>query len=244
VPIGIGADRAEAGAQLLREADVGVMILDDGFQHLQLYRDFDLVLLDALMPFGGGNLLPLGRLREPPEGLARADAFLITRSQAAANLKAIVATLRRYNPDAPVYFAWLENRRWTNLKGETLDVREFSGMKSVAFCGLGNPESFWRSLADLGVKPMEQHCYGDHHRYTPNEFRRLARYSRELGAEVLLTTAKDAVNLCPEFEEVAEPLKVYWLEIGIGIDRRDDLLAQIERKIMPKPGTRGADPES
>ncbi len=116
VPIGIGGDRAEVGARLLREADVGVLFLDDGFQHLQLARDFDLVLIDALMPFGGGHLLPLGRLREPLEGLSRADAFLITRSQAAANLNAIVSVLHRYNPDAPIYYAWLENRRWTNLQ--------------------------------------------------------------------------------------------------------------------------------
>jgi tetraacyldisaccharide 4'-kinase len=107
----------------------------------------------------------------------------------------------------------------------------------VAFCGLGNPDSFWRSLADVGVKPIEQHCYGDHHRYTPNELRRLAKYSREAGAEVLLTTAKDSVNLCREFEAVAVPLQVYWLEIGIGIDRRDDLLAQMERKIAARTRT-------
>jgi tetraacyldisaccharide 4'-kinase len=232
VPIGIGADRAETGARLLREADVGVLFLDDGFQHLQLARDFDLVLIDALMPFGGGHLLPLGRLREPLEGLSRADAFLITRSRAVANLQAIVAILRRYNPDAPIYFAWLENRRWTNLKGEWLDARAFSGAKAVAFCGLGNPESFWRSLVDLGVSPLERHSYGDHHRYTPNELRRLAQHSRESGAEVLLTTAKDAVNLCAEFEAVAAPMKVYWLEIGVGIDRLDDLLERIERKIQ------------
>jgi len=237
VPIGIGADRAETGERLLREASVGVMILDDGFQHLQLHRDFDLVLIDAMKPFGGGHLLPLGRLREPLEGLARADAFLITRSRAAANLTAIVSALRRYNRDAPVYFAWLENRAWTNLRGETLDVRAMAGKKSVAFCGLGNPDSFWRSLADVGVKPIEQHCYGDHHRYTPNELRRLAKYSREAGAEVLLTTAKDSVNLCREFEAVAVPLQVYWLEIGIGIDRRDDLLAQMERKIAARTRT-------
>jgi len=237
VPIGIGADRAETGGRLLLEADVRVLFLDDGFQHLQLARDFDLVLIDALMPFGGGHLLPLGRLREPLEGLGRADAFLITRSQAVANLKAIVAVLRRYNPDAPIYFAWLENRRWTNLKGETLDVRAFNGAKAVAFCGLGNPESFWRSLADVGVSPMARHFYGDHHRYTPNELRRLAQHSRESGAEVLLTTAKDAVNLCAEFEAVAEPMEVYWLEIGVGIDRRDDLLERIERKIGGGTGT-------
>lgn len=231
VPIGIGADRAETGTRLLQASNAGVLLLDDGFQHLQLHRDFDLVLIDALRPFGGGHLLPLGWLREPLEGLARADAFLITRSQAAANLKAIVATLSRYNPAAPVYVAWLENRRWTNLKGETLDVRALTGVKSLAFCGLGNPESFWRSLADLDICPMERHVYGDHHRYRPSELRSLARHARESGAEALLTTAKDAVNLCAEFEAVAAPLKIYWLEIGVGIDRREDLLTLIKNKI-------------
>ncbi len=145
-PIGIGPDRAAAGEQLIARADVNLLILDDGFQHLQLFRDFDLVLIDALRPFGDGNLLPLGRLREPLEGLARADAFLITRSAAVANLKAIAAWLRHYNSEAPVYLARLENRRWTNLKGDTLEPNALRGTKSVAFCGLGNPESFWRSL--------------------------------------------------------------------------------------------------
>ncbi len=243
-PIGIGADRFETGSRLLKSADIGVILLDDGFQHLQLHRDFDLVLIDALLPFGGGHLLPLGRLREPLEGLARADAFLITRSRAVANLPAIVSTLRQYNPEAPVYYAWLENRVWTNLKGETIGLGAFSGLKSIAFCGLGNPESFWRSLANVGVHPMERHGYGDHHRYTPAELRRLARHAREVGAEVLLTTAKDAVNLCPEFEAVASPLKVYWLEIGFGIDGREDLLARIERKIPARAGTRGSVPVS
>ncbi len=231
VPIGIGPERAESGARLLREADVGVFLLDDGLQHVQLHRDFDLVLIDALRPFGGGNLLPLGRLREPLEGLARADAFLITRSRAVSNLPAIISTLKLYNPEAPVYFAWLENRRWTDLKGETADAGQLSSLRSVAFCGLGNPESFWRSLTNVGIHPLAKHSYGDHHRYTPTELRRLAQHSRESGAQILLTTAKDAMNLCPEFEAVTDPLKVYWLEIGIGIDRREDLLARIERKI-------------
>ena len=122
-----------------------------------------------------------------------------------------------------------------------MDSQAMSGVKSVAFCGLGNPESFWRSLAGLGVNPLERYCYDDHHRYTPSELRSLARHSRESGAEVLLTTAKDAVNLCAEFEAVAEPLRVYWLEIGIWIDRREDLLRQIGekigRKVAGRPGS-------
>ncbi len=235
VPIGIGSDRFKAGERLLRESQTNVVLLDDGFQHLQLYRDFDLVLIDALAPFGAGGLLPLGRLREPLEGLARADAFVITRSRAAANLKAIEAVLHRYNPQAPVYHAWLENRRWTNRAGEVFDVSAFEASKAVAFCGLGNPESFWRSLADCGVAPMERHSFGDHHRYSPNEFRRMARHARESAAEVLLTTAKDAVNLCAEFEAIAAPMKLYWLEIGIGIENRADLIRRIREKIALKP---------
>src|SRR5262249_52968061 len=102
-----------------------------------------------------------------------------------------------------------------------------SGAKAVAFCGLGNPESFWRSLQNVGIVPIERHSFGDHHRYTPNEVRRLTRHSIGIGAQILLTTAKDAVNLCPEFEGITNPLKVWWLEIGIEIDGREELLSQI-----------------
>lgn len=227
VPLGIGTERAEAGTRLLDQSGARVFLLDDGLQHVQLHRDFDLVVIDALRPFGGGYPLPLGRLREPLSGLARANAFVITRSPAVANLPAIIATLRTWNQDAPVYLAWLENRQWRNAAGETLDANAMGGSKAIAFCGLGNPESFWHSLADVGVTPMEKHSYGDHHRYSPNELRRLARHADETGAEYLLTTAKDSVNLPRDFETVTAPLKVWWLEIGVGIDRRDDLVERI-----------------
>ncbi|HVW10314.1 MAG TPA: tetraacyldisaccharide 4'-kinase, partial [Bryobacteraceae bacterium] len=226
VPIGIGTERALAGARLLEHSDARVFLLDDGLQHVQLHRDFDLVVIDALRPFGGGHLLPLGRLREPLSSLARANAFVITRSRAVANLPAIIHTLRIWNPNAPVYLAWLENRQWRNARGETLEAGGMAGAKAIAFCGLGNPESFWRSLADVGVTPIEKHSYGDHHRYAPNELRRLARHAHEIGARYLLTTAKDSVNL-GDFEHVTSPLEVWWLEIGVGIDRRDDLVARI-----------------
>ncbi|HEY4088279.1 MAG TPA: tetraacyldisaccharide 4'-kinase [Bryobacteraceae bacterium] len=226
VPIGIGAERAEAGARLLENAEASVFLLDDGLQHVQLHRDFDLVVVDALRPFGGGHPLPLGRLREPPSALARAHAFVITRSRAVANLPAILSTLRTWNVSAPVYLAWLENRQWCNGHGETRDVRAMAASKCIAFCGLGNPESFWRSLEDVGVTPIEKHSFGDHHRYSPNELRRLARHAHEIGVEYLLTTAKDSVNL-GDYEIATSPVQVWWLEIGVGIDRRDDLVARI-----------------
>jgi 3-deoxy-D-manno-octulosonic-acid transferase len=231
VPLGIGADRYQAGIQLLAAGRVGMFILDDGFQHIQLKRDFDLVLIDSLHPFGGGHLLPLGRLREPLEGLERADAFLITRANEASNTNAIEAVLRRHNPTAPVFRSFVIPRRWTNEKGDDMDILAMTHVKCVAFCGLGNPHSFWLSLAQIGLTPLQRFEYGDHHRYAPAEMRRLARYAIDLGAEALITTAKDAVNLPPEFVEIVHPLRVCWLEIGIEIRGRARLMQLIVDKI-------------
>jgi 3-deoxy-D-manno-octulosonic-acid transferase len=231
VPIGIGGERYEAGLQLLDAARVGTFILDDGFQHLQLKRDFDLVLIDSLHPFGGGELIPLGRLREPLDGLARADAFIITRANEASNTNAIESVLRRHNRSAPIFRSYVAPRRWTNDQGEAIDILGMTHVRSVAFCGLGNPQSFWRSLDQLGVTPVETFDYGDHHRYTPVEIRRLARYAIGLGVEALITTAKDAVNLPPEFVEIVQPLRVYWLEIGVEIRGRAELMEMIAKKI-------------
>jgi tetraacyldisaccharide 4'-kinase len=231
VPVGIGGERYEVGLQLLAAARVGMFILDDGFQHLQLRRDFDLVLIDSLHPFGGGHLLPLGRLREPLEGLARADAFIVTRANEAPNTNAIESVLRLHNRSAPIFRSYVVPRRWTNDKGEALDILGMTHVRSVAFCGLGNPQSFWRSLDQLGITPLQTFDYGDHHRYTPVEIRRLARYAIDLGVEALITTAKDAVNLPPEFPEIVRPLRVYWLEIGVEIKGHAELMEMISKKI-------------
>jgi tetraacyldisaccharide 4'-kinase len=122
-------------------------------------------------------------------------------------------------------------RRWTDLAGDTVGLLDMSQVRCVAFCGLGNPQSFWRSLDQLGVAPVEKFEYGDHHRYSPAEVRRLARYARDLGVEALVTTAKDAVNLCPEFVEIVQPLCVYWLEIGVEIERRAELVELISERV-------------
>ncbi len=226
--VGIASERYEAGEAVLAEFGPGIFILDDGFQHLQLARNFDLVLIDALDPFGRGYLLPLGRLREPLEGLKRANAFVITHSFQAPSTRGIESALRRYNPEAPIFKARTRPERWADAGGNSYDLKHFAHAPAVAFCGLGNPESFWRSLASLGIDPLDCHNYGDHHRYPPAEVRRLARHAIETGADVLLTTAKDSVNLPPGFEALIAPLKLYWLEIRIEIERGEELIRRIE----------------
>jgi tetraacyldisaccharide 4'-kinase len=230
VPIGVGADRYVVGQELIREADVGVLFLDDGFQHLQLHRDFDLVLIDALRPFGGGHMVPLGSLREPLEGLRRAHAFLITRADEVPNTRAIESVLRRYNPDAPVFRARTVPAGWRDIEGE-VDADLIRSRHAVAFCGLGNPRAFWTTLRRMGIEPVELYDFDDHHQYRPAEIRRIVQHARDIGVEMLLTTAKDQVNLDPGYSAILHGVRLCWLEIRTKIDGREELLRMIRKVI-------------
>jgi 3-deoxy-D-manno-octulosonic-acid transferase len=235
VPIGIGPDRYAVGEELLLSADLDLLFLDDGFQHLQLRRDFDLVLIDALRPFGGGELVPLGRLREPLSGLSRASAFVITRSNEAPNTKAIESVVRRYNSAAPVFRARTVPAQWRDAAGGRFEPGQFQNLfkdtRAVAFCGLGNPQAFWKTLRRLGIEPVACYEYDDHHQYTPAEIRRLAQHARDVGAKALLTTAKDAVNLDANYPAIIGGIKLYWLEIRTEIDSHEELLSLIRIKV-------------
>ena len=230
IPIGIGPDRHAMGMQLLREVHLRVLFLDDGFQHLQLHRDFDLVLIDSLRPFGGGHLVPLGRLREPLDGLARASAFLITRADEVPTGRAIESVLRRYNAPAPIFHARTVPANWRDAAGVEFELDLFKNSRAVAFCGLGNPQAFWKTLRRLNIEPLACYEYEDHHQYTPSEIRRLAQHARDLGADMLLTTAKDAVNLAADYAAIMGKVKLYWLEIRTEIDRREELFGLIRQK--------------
>jgi 3-deoxy-D-manno-octulosonic-acid transferase len=230
VPIGIGSDRYSVGTQLLQAVDLGLLFLDDGFQHLQLHRDFDLVLIDTLRPFGGGHLVPLGGLREPLGGLARATAFLMTRADEAPNTKAIESVLRRYNSAAPIFHARTVPLRWRDSVGTEFKLDLFKDKHVVAFCGLGNPQAFWTTLRRLKIEPVARYEYEDHHQYTPAEIRLLAQHARDMRADIVLTTEKDEINLDLHYPAIMGEIRLYRLEIGTEMDRREELFDLINRR--------------
>ncbi len=217
-PVGIGADRYAAGAALLRTFDCDTLILDDGFQQTRLARDLDIVLIDALDPLSGGGVFPLGRLREPFASIARADIVLITRSEFSDLTPAIEREVRRWNARAPILRARLQPCAWVNaLTGESFPPGEPPFRRAGAFCGLGNPQSFRRTLAQLGIDPAGWEEFEDHHRYRPTELRRMTHHFEQLGADAMETTQKDAVNL----PEMTETLPIYYLRISMEIDREE-----------------------
>ncbi|HEX4274432.1 MAG TPA: tetraacyldisaccharide 4'-kinase, partial [Bryobacteraceae bacterium] len=160
----------------------------------------------------------------PMSGLARASAFLITRSDEAPNTYAIEFALRRLNPKARVFRARTVPDKWIDAAGGEHEPSHVSEQAALAFCGLGNPNAFWRTLARIGIKPLACIAYDDHHQYSPSEVRRLAQHARDLGSRMLLTTAKDAVNLPPDYAAILGDLQLYRLEIRTEIEEEAELV--------------------
>jgi len=235
--LGIGVDRFAAGRLMETKIHPDVFLLDDGFQHVQLGRDLDIVVIDALNPFAGGAAFPLGALREPISALGRAGAFIIMRAAPEREYEGIQRKLRRWNARAPIFRARVQPRGWMNFGTHTPEEPPQGPV--AAFCGLANPNSFWATLRALHLPPVFHWAFRDHHPYHCVEIERLAAQAVMHGSTILLTTEKDAMNLP---ESAAAALKragvtLYWLKIGVQIDREQDLLALIESKFPRAPRT-------
>jgi tetraacyldisaccharide 4'-kinase len=231
-PVGIGADRFHTGTLLLRDFGADVLLLDDGFQHQRLARNVDVVLIDALDPFGGGQVFPLGRLREAPTGLARAHLILITRTDLSDLTAAIERQVRRWNGRAPIFRAGVEPQAWVEHRTDRRHhpaERPFE--RAGVFCGLGNPEGFRRTLQRMGVEPVHWVDFEDHHRYRPRELRHISQEMRARGATALVTTEKDVMNLCESCDDLLAPLPLYWLKVGMTIERQSEFVSEIERRL-------------
>jgi tetraacyldisaccharide 4'-kinase len=209
--VGIGGDRYQVGSKMQRELKPGVFLLDDGFQHFRLARDRNIVLIDALDPLGGG-VFPLGRLREPISALARATAVVITRAE--NRHTGIERLIRQYNAHAPIFRARV-----------VAQVQESQLASPVgAFCGLGQPRTFWRTLAIMGIKAAPRLVFPDHHCYSAGDLEEIARQAAAAGAQALVTTEKDFANLPAG---VPLPLTIHCLPIGIELDDEPGLLKHI-----------------
>ncbi len=225
-PVGIGADRYSTAEELLRLFHPGVLLLDDGFQHVKLARDLDIVLIDALNPFGGRALFPLGRLREPESAIARAGVVVLTRVEFSDLGPAIENCVREWNPKARIFRAFVTPVSWVESRtGQEYPAAEPPFEAAGGFCGIGNPQSFRRTLGDVGVHPVDWIEFEDHHRYRPYELKRISRAALSRGATALVTTEKDSVNLCDQCDDLVAPLSLYSLRIGIRLDREDEFLS-------------------
>jgi 3-deoxy-D-manno-octulosonic-acid transferase len=235
-PVGIGGNRYRIGMELRHDFGVDVLVLDDGFQHVRLARTVDILLIDALDPFGGGDVFPLGRLREPAMGLGRADIILITRSGFSDLPLAIERAVRRWNPYAPIFRAHSRPHVWVEHRtGRQFPATERPFERAGMFCGLGNPHSFQRTLEGMGIQPADCVFFSDHHRYRPQELLRIAEQLSAKGAAALVTTEKDMVNLPETADDLLKPLPLYWLKIRMEIEGEAEFRKVLAQALVPAP---------
>ena len=209
VPVIVGKDRFKAGMLAVKEFNPDVVLLDDGFQHLRLYRDIDLVLLDFSSPFGNGNLLPRGILREPASSLSRADALILTRSDSApGSIKAnLVDRLMYLSQKRSVYITFHAPYIFKVVKAagdiEHIDLSKsrdwnseiIKGRNVFAFSGIARNEDFIHTVESFGCNVSGFAGFSDHHKYSDEDINKILRSAKNAGAEIVCTTEKDYARM-------------------------------------------------
>ena len=232
----VNPDRVSGAEEAAIKFGSKVLIMDDGFQHRRLARDLDVVTIDALLPFGYDKILPAGLLREPVSSLSRADAVVITRcDQVAENeLSKIEEKLRQINPDiviaksvhTPAYVKSIDNRE--------ISLEELKGRKVYAFCGIGNPDSFLRTVKTTDAEVVGSKIFNDHYHYTETCIVDIFEQAKKLKADLILTTQKDQNKInrpAPQKTEI--PLAYLAIEIKF-LSGEDKLRGLIEKTLAGK----------
>src|SRR5256885_9702499 len=193
VSFGVGKNRFAEGHRLESQQSIDVFLLDDGFQHLQLARDLNILLMDASRPLAGESLLPAGRLREPVGAMSRANLIVFTRAETSSGTLEAIGKLNQY----PVFAASTRLLGFRRFGAEIapLSASEIGAGKFFAFCGLGNPDAFFRDLGNWGLAICGQAIFPDHHRYTQRDILEVRRVGKQAGAKPFGATEKDAKNL-------------------------------------------------
>jgi tetraacyldisaccharide 4'-kinase len=202
VPVLVCPDRAKAGALAVEMYGSRVVILDDGFQHLKLHRDLDVVLVNARDPFGGRSLLPLGNLREPVSALRRAHLVIVTHADriTAPELAALRDEIHAIHPGVTILESAHKADHLLNVRTEKKHtLAHLKGKPVVAFSGLGDPLSFESQLESLGASLAQTWRYPDHHAYTESELRSVEALR---GGLPLVMTFKDFVRLPASWREL------------------------------------------
>lgn len=246
VPVLIGADRSVTGQYAIENFGAEVAILDDGFQHWQLERDMDILLVDAVNVFGNGYMLPRGTLREPISHISRADVCLLTKVDQAAegSREYIRDTVHRYNDGAQIVESIHEPRRfipladwYVDIAGEGVDVNQMRGRKIMAVSAIGNPASFEQTLSDLGVIIIESLRYPDHHDYSMLEMSDILRQAENMGAEAIVITEKDAVKIPMEVVHAGSTVPVYVICVEVNFQAgKDEFKALLAERLAEKLG--------
>lgn len=230
--VAVGADRYELGRWVLDRFPVDCLILDDGFQHLGMYRDVNLLLVDATDAAGLAALVPAGRLREPLQAVGRATAIVITRADVPARVTEVCRRLQDVidpMPD-PIQVVFRPERLWSVVSGASQPLSWSKGKTALLCSAVGHAGSFRALVESIGITVLDEVVFIDHYAYTRQDVERLRTRATELQAELVVTTEKDACKLAA----LLQPTDPWWAvrlatDVTVGEDRlRQLVLGQLK----------------
>lgn len=198
VPHLLNKSRVKGGLEAIKRFQAECLVLDDGFQHLRLARDLNIVIIDALNPFGHEQIIPRGMLREPLEGLKRANMILLSHVDQCSRDKITVITnrLRKITGDVPVVETVHKPICLESAKDAAkLDIHCLRGKRVFVFCAIGNPVSFRKSIEGLGAEIAGIRVFPDHHVYTLSELQELNAEAQSMKLDAIVITQKDRVKI-------------------------------------------------
>ena len=227
VAVVVDRDRVKAGRYAIKRLGCDTIILDDGFQYQKLKHSIEVVLVDSTNPFGNGNMLPRGILREPVRHLKRADIIFLTKCR--GDVSAVVQEIRKYNKTAEI----VECNHTPRMLKDVWSREEFpltwlEGKTTCTLSGIASPKGFENSLRHLGAKVVWCERYADHHSYDSSEILYALNRTADMGADALVTTEKDAVRF-PRFE--TSPVRCLYLRLAIEILRGRERFQDIINRI-------------
>jgi tetraacyldisaccharide 4'-kinase len=203
----VDRDRYAAGKWLEERGRISVFVLDDGYQHLRLARDLNLLLVDASEPLDQAKMIPFGRLREPITAMRRADAVIVTRSDQPFDSRALENAVGKFaRAGTPIFYARHIMTELISLDGAGgVSPAGFARKRVAAVSGVARPDRFVAALERLGMEIALRRDFDDHHRYTREELSEIVERAREARAEAIITTEKDAANLPADFAGSSAP---------------------------------------
>ncbi len=230
IPVVVGRDRVRTAQEAITKHGAEILILDDGFQHLRLKRNFDIVMLNSIEPFGPGGLLPFGTLREPLTSLARADLFVLTKSNIGSkNVHWLRQKLNTIKSNATIFEAVHQPLVFMDpLKNRRMELVAIRNRKVGALSAIGDPYSFEKTVEFLGAEILLAARYDDHHHFKESEIAHFVKQCRSLGLREAITTEKDFFRISPILEKRSSGERddfTFWvLEIEFQIGDEEDFL--------------------
>ncbi|UCH12553.1 MAG: tetraacyldisaccharide 4'-kinase [Candidatus Omnitrophota bacterium] len=229
-----GRDRIKNAKKAEDKYNADVLILDDGFQHWRIKRDLDIVSINATDPFGNGNIIPAGILREPISALKRADIIILTKVNLAdeKDIAGIKNIIQGVASDVEIFEAEYKPFFLTETsKNEERSLDYIANKKLCAVAAIGDNNSFFRMLSDLSPEITYKFSFPDHHKYTQSNIKDIVSAAKKTNSDAIITTSKDWIRLKPCFNKNVCDIEILLLNIAIKIKNEGSFFDSIARYI-------------